>query len=534
MEKTLMDHINVLVWTLKDENTVIAVNETLANFFQRNKVYFYMKSSNDNFTQEERELLFEDNQKVFSTKNKVTIKKKISDPSGKAKILSITKVPKLDEDGSIKCVVCTAIDITKQESLKKALDITIDNLNASENFLTLNFQKASSGILLSDKNGKIILFNETLCKMLGYNMHDLMNINIYDIMHPEDILKNRYLLNVLAEKRVEDINMEARLLVRSGTYIWVNFYSRLSVNGTGYDDYILSYIENISDRKSAENMIREQREEIKSNRAELEFNKLKNKFFANLSHEFKTPLNLIFSSLHLIEMHINKMAAYSDDKKIRSYTGIIKQNSYRLLRLVHNLIDLTKMSIDDYHLNLKKCDLIALIKQIISSVESYMKESGRKFVFNCKIKDKELTCDPLAIERILLNLLSNAIKFTKKGDRIILSITEKNGIVIISVKDTGIGIKHDKLDMIFEQFRQVDETFKRGSEVSGIGLSITKYLVELHGGSINVKSEYGKGSEFIVEIPICNDSYYYNAHENGNVVELTNKVDIEFSDIYNL
>lgn len=70
MEKTLMDHINVLVWTLKDENTVIAVNETLANFFQRNKVYFYMKSSNDNFTQEERELLFEDNQKVFSTKIK--------------------------------------------------------------------------------------------------------------------------------------------------------------------------------------------------------------------------------------------------------------------------------------------------------------------------------------------------------------------------------------------------------------------------------------------------------------------------------
>ena len=163
-----------------------------------------------------------------------------------------------------------------------------------------------------------------------------------------------------------------------------------------------------------------------------------------------------------------------------------------------------------------------------------MKESGRKFVFNCKIKDKELTCDPLAIERILLNLLSNAIKSTKKGDRNILSITEKNGFVIISVKDTGIGIKHDKLDMIFEQFRQVDETFKRGSEGSGIGLSITKYLVELHGGSINVKSEYGKGSEFIVEIPICNDSYYYNAHENGNVVELTNKVDIEFSDIYNL
>lgn len=529
-----MDHINVLVWTLKDENTVIAVNETLADFFQRDKFHFFMKTSKDNFSQEERDLIFEDNQKVFLSKNKATIKKRISNSFGKTKVLSITKVPKLDEDGSVKCVVCTAIDITKQESLKKALDITIDNLNASENFLTLNFQKANSGILLSDKNGKIILFNDALCKMLGYNMQELMNLNIYDIMHTEDIIKNRYLINILAEKKVEDISMEARLLLRTGAYVWVNFYSRLSVNGTGYDDYILSYIENISEKKTAENMIREQREEIKSNRAELEFNKLKNKFFSNLSHEFKTPLNLIFSSLHLIEMYINKQTSFSEDKKIKKYTGIIRQNSYRLLRLVHNLIDLTKMSIDDYHLKLKKCDLIALIKQIISSVELYMKESERKFIFSCKIKDKELTCDPLAIERILLNLLSNAIKFTKKGDKIILSITEQKGLVLISVKDTGIGIKNDKLGMIFEKFRQVDETFKRGSEGSGIGLCITKYLVELHGGSIKVKSEYGKGSEFIVEIPIYNNSYYYNTSENGDVVELTNKVDIEFSDIYNL
>src|SRR5690606_16553599 len=198
-----------------------------------------------------------------------------------------------------------------------------------------------------------------------------------------------------------------------------------------------------------------------------------------------------------------------------------------------NLIDLTKMDINDYHLNLKKCDIVSLVKQIIEPVKSYMEENNREFIYNNQLEKREIICDPVNIERIILNLLSNAIKFTRVGDQIILSLREEKEEIIISVRDTGIGIKKDKLDLIFEEFRQVDESFSRGSEGTGLGLPITKYLVELHGGTITVESKYGEGSEFIVRLPIKrDDSVFTEESPAGKIEDLTNKVDMEFSDIY--
>ena len=129
--------------------------------------------------------------------------------------------------------------------------------------------------------------------------------------------------------------------------------------------------------------------------------------------------------------------------------------------------------------------------------------------------------------------MSNAIKFTRKGDQITLSLGELDDEIIFSDKDTGIGIIEDKLDLIFEEFRQVDESYSRGSEGSGLGLPITKYLVELHGGTITVNSIYGEGAEFIVKLPVKKGELYFIEDLSENKIEnFTNKVDIEFSDIY--
>lgn len=527
-----MDNINVLFWNLKDEFTVTMANRTLANFFGREQQFYNMKNMDCNhLTSGEIELIFADNQAVFREKKKVSLEKWISDSTGKLKLLSITKTPKLNKNGEVASVFCTAIDITEKASLKKALDITIDNLSASEKFFNLNFQEASNGILLSDKNGRMILFNEALCEILQYPMEELIKINLFDITHQEDLPKSKYLRNMLVNNRIKKFKMEQRLLTGNGNYIWVNMSSRLA-NG-GHAELIISYIEDIGERKSAEETIKEQQAEIESKRVELEFNKLKNKFFANLSHEFRTPLNLIFATLHLMESNLDRNKEHVPYEKMKSYINIIRQNSYRLLRLVHNLIDLTKMDINDYHLNLKKCDIVSLVKQIIEPVKSYMEENNREFIYNNQLEKREIICDPVNIERIILNLLSNAIKFTRVGDQIILSLREEKEEIIISVRDTGIGIKKDKLDLIFEEFRQVDESFSRGSEGTGLGLPITKYLVELHGGTITVKSKYGEGSEFIVRLPIKrDDSVFTEESPAGKIEDLTNKVDMEFSDIY--
>jgi signal transduction histidine kinase len=152
------------------------------------------------------------------------------------------------------------------------------------------------------------------------------------------------------------------------------------------------------------------------------------------------------------------------------------------------------------------------------------------------VEEKIIACDPEKIERIMLNLLSNAVKFSKSGGRIEVNLYNKDEKVLISVKDNGIGIPEDKLGVIFERFRQVDKSLTRNHEGSGIGLSLAKSLVEMHGGTIFVKSEIGKGAEFVVELPtavLLKEEPRCSAGNSGKKDNFE-KVSIEFSDIYDL
>ncbi|SJZ30426.1 PAS domain-containing sensor histidine kinase [Selenihalanaerobacter shriftii] len=269
--------------------------------------------------------------------------------------------------------------------------------------------------------------------------------------------------------------------------------------------------------------------ERKQLQEELKYSKLKNEFFANLSHEFKTPLNLIFSGLQMLNLHLNKNLKIDKDEKSDRYLNVIKQNSYRLLKLINNLVDINKIESDALELNLENHDVVDLIKKIVLSVESYAKEINRELKYDSELKEKIIACDFFNLERIILNLISNAIKFTEEDDEILVKTYETDDYVVIEVKDTGIGILEEKQEIIFKRFGQVDKSFTRNSEGSGIGLFIVKSLVEMHGGSIKVESELGKGSRFIVKLPNeklpQGDNHQIEKH-------LIDKVNIEFSDIY--
>jgi len=157
-------------------------------------------------------------------------------------------------------------------------------------------------------------------------------------------------------------------------------------------------------------------------------------------------------------------------------------------------------------------------------------------LFDTDIEDKTIACDPDILERIILNLLSNALKFTDKAGNITVSIFDKLDTIVISVKDTGIGIPKDKIDIIFDRFGQVDSSLSRNHEGSGIGLSLTKTLIEAHNGIIKILSKPGEGTEMIIEIPaiILPETEYSTVGQtskNSNP-DLIEKVTIEFSDIY--
>jgi len=261
-----------------------------------------------------------------------------------------------------------------------------------------------------------------------------------------------------------------------------------------------------------------------------EYNQLKSNFLATISHEFKTPLNIILGSIQLLEnTDMNDLEEFK--RLFNKYIGIQKQNSYRLLRLISNFIDITKIESSNVKIKLRNNDIVKVIEDITMSIVEYTKMKDISIIFDTDVEEKIIAFDMDMMERIMLNLLSNAIKFTEKGGEIQVNIYVEEEKVIISVKDNGIGIPQDKLEMIFDRFAQVENPLRRGVEGSGIGLSLVKSLVELHEGSISVHSELGKGSEFIMELPdrVIDDNSMEGYREEGCYSE---KIHVEFSDIY--
>lgn len=265
-----------------------------------------------------------------------------------------------------------------------------------------------------------------------------------------------------------------------------------------------------------------------------EYDRLRGEFFANISHELRTPLNIIFSTMQMINVYLSKDNAEIDKNKMSKYMNLMRQNCYRLLRLINNIIDITKIDSGYLSIKLSNEDIVQIVENITMSVVPYAEHNGLIVVFDTETEQKVIACDPDKMERIILNLLSNAIKFTAPSGSISVSMHEMNDSVIIKVKDTGIGISEENQKLIFDRFIQVDKSTTREKEGSGIGLSLAKSLVELHKGRISVVSQPGKGSEFIIELPDVTVVYDKDNVEyiSKGIVVNTEVINIEFSDIY--
>ncbi|MBF8983287.1 hybrid sensor histidine kinase/response regulator [Lutibacter sp. B2] len=291
--------------------------------------------------------------------------------------------------------------------------------------------------------------------------------------------------------------------------------------------------------KKLHDKLKESNEELKKTNEELtkanetiQYNKLQTEFFANISHEFKTPLNLIFSIIQLFEVYVKDGIPLKNSKHI----NIMKQNCYRLLRLVDNLIDMTKIDSGYFEIKLQNHNIVSMIEEIVLSISAYVKSNDINIIFDTDVEEKIIACDADNIERIILNLLSNAIKFTKPDGDIMVSIHDQGESIAISIKDTGEGMPQEKIDTIFDRFIQIDKSLSRKKEGSGIGLSIVKALVNMQDGEITVKSNPGRGTEFIIELPVKvleegDNTIQTNTYDKNNYIE---SINIEFSDIYSI
>ena len=275
-----------------------------------------------------------------------------------------------------------------------------------------------------------------------------------------------------------------------------------------------------------------QNEEKSKLSAELNIaSKAQGEFLVNISHELKTPLNVIFSIAQLFDVYCKEGSLDDNKNSIVEYIESIKQNSYRLSKIINNIVDLSKIEAGFFKLNLSNNNIVTVVEETVMAAATLIEGKGLNITFDTDIEEKNIACDAERIKRIILNLMSNSIKFTESGDEIFVNIIDKNEFVEISIKDNGIGIEEKYLDVIFDRFKQVDKSLSRNAEGTGVGLSLVKSIVELHGGNIYAQSKFGEGSTFTIRLPagkvLDENIIYSNIAKNGNEI-----IRVEFSDIY--
>lgn len=262
------------------------------------------------------------------------------------------------------------------------------------------------------------------------------------------------------------------------------------------------------------------------------YEEIRTDFFANLSHEFRTPLNLILSALKMKEIYSGNINEYNREKQIE-YTKIIKQNTLRITRLINNIIDVTKFEAGHLECYLENHNIVEFIENISMSVISIAESKGLELVFDTNVEECIIAFDLDKMERVILNLLSNAIKFTQRGGKILVVLKEKEEFFDIYIEDNGIGIPIEKQKYVFERFVQVNKSTTRNREGSGIGLNLVQSFIKLHDGSINIINDIKEGTKFRIRMPkriIIPEKEKSIIKQNTNI----EVINIEFSDIYGI
>lgn len=378
------------------------------------------------------------------------------------------------------------------------------------------------GILVV-RDKKIESANDRFFKMLEIeDEKSLINMKF------TDILDSSY--HAIFDSRINHIDRSILSIPQQYEFVWNKKKKWVEVTSLIVNDesgeYIISTVRDIEDRKKAEEA--EQLLELKRKE-----DNMKNEFFTNISHELRTPINVIYSALQLENDYLK-----TDENKepIIKYNKIIRQNCLRLIRLINNIIDVTRIETNFFKPNFRVENIVAVVEDISMSIVEYVDTKKMKLIFDTEIEEAYVSCDSDLIEKIILNILSNAVKYGKDDGSIEVYISQSNSSNIsISIKDNGIGIPDEMKDKVFDRFLKVDTSLSRKTEGSGIGLSLVKQLVELHQGTINFNSKINSGTEFIITFPslegfeeVC-ATIEKPVNYEKNIIQ---SAEIEFSDIY--
>ncbi|MBN1800852.1 MAG: PAS domain S-box protein [Candidatus Lokiarchaeota archaeon] len=496
----LLDNIETQIWYLENEHAYGAVNKAHANFLGIEKELCENKSLKSILSKKNLNQFLASNKEVFRKKIQIRTEEYITNKMGAQRLFSITKTPKLNKHGEVEYVVCAAEDITERNKAEA-------KLKESESlFRTITEQSLMGIAILQD--GRVKYANSAVSDISGYTIDEILSWKKFELkkaFYPDDFLfltsniVELTRLHNLAKLPIEyPSQISFRILTKSGKPRWIDAYATTIRFREKYA-LLTTMIDNTEKKEFEENLIDSERKLREQNIELKKLDKLKTDFITIASHELKTPLISIIGFVDLIltrdkDLHL----------EIKEDLERVLNNSKRLEKYIEQLMDVLIIDAKKIELNLKEKKIKNIIKDCVSELDYQIRQKNLEIDIDMS-ENLSFEIDEFRITQVFLNLISNAIKFSKMRGKIRIFAEDQGEKILCMVQDSGLGLRKKEIDQLFRKFVTIDqniETFSILERGSGLGLYITKGIVEAHGGKIWVKSQ-GKnlGSEFCFTIP---------------------------------
>jgi PAS domain S-box-containing protein len=351
-------------------------------------------------------------------------------------------------------------------------------------------EAADDGISFYDEDWNLVFANSAFYSVIGISRDDYNSMHTDSLIHPDDAGFSANRKKILAGEGV--YNAQIRIRHRNGDYVTLSTKTVQIKNDTGEVIGSLTISRDISAVVQIHEELIKARDEAEAS------NRLKTSFMANISHEIRTPLNSVVGFANLL------LADNTTADTREEYVEHINYNSEKLLQIIGDIIDLSRLESSQMEISYEEASISEIVREVADDTARLIKRQEKPILMSIRNSFQEISdlifTDSIWLKRVLNHLMDNAVKFTLEGS-VELSYSLEGSMLSFRVKDTGIGIKKENLETIFEEFRQEIDGHHRPFEGLGVGLTLVKEVVERMGGSVNVTSEKGMGSEFTLLIP---------------------------------